>query len=318
MDIKYKKLEAKKIVISFTITFPRFRMVLLNTINYIYSVTLTRLNQMKRIMMFLIAFVALAQVEAAVVDTIQVFSNSMQKNVPVVVVKPENYNSMNEIPVVYLLHGHSGNYSNWVTKGAGTEKFADRLGLLLVCPDGGYNSWYWDSPVRPESKYETFVSDELVKYIDSKYKTIKNRSGRGITGLSMGGHGALYLAFRHQDVFGVAGSMSGGVDIRPFPESWDMAKQLGPYADYPERWEKNTVINMLNLLRPQSLALIIDCGTEDFFYKVNENLHQELLSRNIPHDYITRPGAHNWAYWKNSVKFQLLFMKNYFESSRKG
>ena len=74
-------------------------------------------------------------------------------------------------------------------------------------------SWYWNSPVDPKSQYETFISDELIKAIDSKYKTIKNRTGRAITGLSMGGHGALYLAIKHQDVFGAAGSMSGGVDI---------------------------------------------------------------------------------------------------------
>jgi S-formylglutathione hydrolase FrmB len=133
----------------------------------------------------------------------------------------------------------------------------------------------------------------------------------------MGGHGALYLAFRHQEVFGAAGSMSGGVDIRPFPNNWDMALRLGKYSDHPENWEKNTVINMLNLLQPNSLALLIDCGTEDFFFKVNENLHQQLLYRNIPHDYITRPGAHNWNYWTNSIQYQLLFMNNYFKSQTK-
>jgi S-formylglutathione hydrolase FrmB len=133
----------------------------------------------------------------------------------------------------------------------------------------------------------------------------------------MGGHGALYLALKHQDVFGTAGSMSGGVDIRPFPNNWDMALRLGTYSEHPENWEKYTVINMLHLLKPNSLALIIDCGTEDFFYKVNENLHEQLLYRNIPHDYITRPGAHNWIYWTNSIQYQLLFMNNYFRSGAK-
>jgi S-formylglutathione hydrolase FrmB len=60
------------------------------------------------------------------------------------------------------------------------------------------------------------------------------------------------------------------------------------------------------------LSLIIDCGTEDFFYEVNENLHKQLLYRNIPHDYLTRPGGHNWPYWTNAVQYQLLFMSNYF------
>ena len=165
--------------------------------------------------------------------------------------------------------------------------------------------------------YETYIADELVKWVDNNYKTIKSRTGRAITGLSMGGHGGLYLAFKHQDIFGAAGSMSGGVDLRPFPNNWDISKRLGTYSAYPERWEQNSVVNMLHLLTPKSLSLIIDCGTEDFFFKVNENLHQKLLERNIPHDYITRPGAHNWTYWANAVQYQLLYMNKFFASNQK-
>ncbi len=271
---------------------------------------------MKQIFTFLIGTLFFFSTHAAIVDTIQVYSPAMQKNIKAVIVTPDNYASAKELPVVYLLHGYSGNHLDWINKAKGFEKAADQLNLIIVCPDGGYSSWYWDSPVDPTSKYETFVSGELVKSIDAKYKTIKDRKGRAITGLSMGGHGALYLAFRHQDVFGAAGSMSGGVDIRPFPNNWDMAKRLGTYAEQPERWEKNTVINLLNLLTPNSLAIIFDCGTDDFFYQVNQNLHQQLLYRNIPHDYITRPGGHTWPYWTNAVKFQLLFMSNYFNSAK--
>ena len=231
-------------------------------------------------------------------------------------ITPDNYASATALPVVYLLHGHSGNYADWVNKAKGFEKMADEYQLIIVCPDGN-NSWYWDSPVDNQFKYETYVSSELITWVDSKYKTIKDKKGRAITGLSMGGHGALYLAFRHQDVFGAAGSMSGGVDIRPFPENWDMAKRLGKYSERPDNWENHTVINLLHLLTTKSLALIIDCGTEDFFYKVNEQLHQQLVYRNIPHDYITRPGAHNWPYWNNAIKYQLLFMSNYFKSQPK-
>jgi S-formylglutathione hydrolase FrmB len=271
---------------------------------------------MKRILVFSLSILAFASTQAAIIDTIQVYSQSMQKNINAIVVTPDNYASAKEFPVVYLLHGFSGNYLDWITKDKGIEKATDQYNLIFVCPDGGFGSWYWNSPTDPKVQYETFVSDELVKAIDAKYKTIKDRTGRAITGLSMGGHGALYLAFKHQDVFGAAGSMSGGVDIRPFPNNWDMAKQLGTYAQQPERWEKNTVINILNLLTPNSLAIIIDCGTEDFFFKVNENLHQQLIYRNIPHDFITRPGAHTWPYWINSVKYQLLFFRNYFDSAK--
>jgi S-formylglutathione hydrolase FrmB len=288
----------------------------LNTLEIKFRRFIYNIKGMKRILVFLFTIWVFALTRAAIVDTIQVYSQSMQKNIRAVIVTPDNYTSAKELPVVYLLHGYSGNHLDWITKAKGFEKAADQYNLIIVCPDGGYGSWYWNSPVDPKSQYETFVSDELVKAIDAKYKTIKDRTGRAITGLSMGGHGALYLAIRHQDVFGAAGSMSGGVDIRPFPNNWDMAKQLGTYGEQPERWEKNTVINMLNLLTPNSLAIIIDCGTDDFFFKVNENLHQQLLYRNIPHDFISRPGAHTWPYWTNAVKYQLLFMRNYFDSAK--
>ena len=265
----------------------------------------------------LLLLIAISQnVDAAIVDTVQTYSPSMKKNIKAVVITPDSYASAKELPVVYLLHGYSGNYADWITKAKGFEKNADLFQMIIVCPDGN-NSWYWDSPMDEKYKYETYVSDELVKWVDAKYKTIKDRTGRAITGLSMGGHGALFLAFKHQDIFGAAGSMSGGVDIRPFPNNWDMAARLGKYAEHPDNWEKNTVTNMLYLLTPNSLALIIDCGTEDFFFKVNENLHAQLLLRNIPHDYISRPGAHNWPYWTNSINYQLLFMNTYFKNPTK-
>lgn len=269
---------------------------------------------MKRntLLIFLICAFICRFVSAATVDTIQVYSAIMKKNLKTVVVTPSQYDSGKTFPVVYLLHGYSGNYADWVSKAKGFEKAADTYNMIIVCPDGGYGSWYWDSPVDPQSQFETYVSKELVSFIDSKYKTIRDRTGRAITGLSMGGHGALYLALKHQDVFGAAGSMSGGVDIRPFPNNWDMAKKLGTYAEQPERWEKNTVINMLHLLTPNSLSIMIDCGVDDFFYGVNQKLHEQLVYRNIPHDYLVRPGAHNWPYWTNAIQYQLLFMNNYF------
>ena len=271
----------------------------------------------KFLVIILCAVTLLQKADAAVVDTVETYSASMKKTIKAVVIIPDNYASAQALPVVYLLHGYSGNYADWINKAKGFEKAADLYQMIIVCPDGGFGSWYWDSPVDPNFKYETYVSNELVSWVDSKYKTIKDKKGRGITGLSMGGHGAFYLALKHQDVFGVAGTMSGGVDIRPFPNNWDMALRLGKLSEHPENWEKYTVMNLLHLLTPNSLALIIDCGTEDFFFKVNENLHQQLVYRNIPHDYISRPGAHNWNYWNNAVQYQLLFMNNYFKNALK-
>ena len=248
---------------------------------------------------------------AASVDTVEVESAAMHKKIKTVVITPSGYSSGDAFPVVYLLHGFGDNYATWVKNVPAIKEDADLYGIVIVCPDGN-RSWYMDSPVNFAIRYETFISKELVSYIDGHYKTKKDRSARAITGLSMGGHGGLYLSIKHQDIYGAAGSMSGGVDLRPFPNNWDLALLLGTYAQYPQNWEQNSVINLLYLLTPNSLALTIECGTEDFFYKVNEALHQQLLYRNIPHDYTTRPGVHNWDYWSNAVHYQLLFMHRYF------
>lgn len=267
---------------------------------------------MKRIVLLLSFCLSSALALAAKVDTVLVNSTAMTKQIKTVVITPDSYNGKKEMPVVYLLHGYSGSYADWVKNAPVVKDLADTYQFILVCPDGGFSSWYLDSPVDPNFKYETYVVEELVPWIDQHYKTIKSRGGRAITGLSMGGHGALYLAFRHQNVFGAAGSMSGGVDIRPFPNNWDLAKRLGSFATHADVWEKHTVTNLLHLLEPNKLALIVDCGTEDFFFPVNEKFHRKLIERNIPHDYISRPGAHNWAYWSNSVAYQLLFMHQFF------
>lgn len=128
----------------------------------------------------------------------------------------------------------------------------------------------------------------------------------------MGGHGALWIAFRHQDAFGACGSMSGCADIRPFPNNWEISRRLGSFADNPKVWEEHTVINNLDSLRGVALAILIDCGVEDFFLDVNKELHASLLARQIDHDFTIHPGGHNRAYWRNAIDYQILFFEKYF------
>ena len=265
----------------------------------------------------IITFAALLFTFAASAFTrqeIKVHSEAMNKDIPVIVILPDGYEAMNALRTVYLLHGYGDNYTAWSEKGD-AGPMADTYGVILVMPDGGFDSWYFDSPVDPTYRYETFVAHELVEYIDSHYRTKAVPTARAIAGLSMGGHGALYLAIRHQDTFGAAGSLSGGVDIRPFPENWGMSKRLGTIAEHPDNWERNTVINMIDRIDPDSLKIIFDCGTEDFFYGVNCALHDKLMEAGIPHDFYQRPGVHNWDYWKYSLKYHMLFFDKFCRSN---
>ena len=260
----------------------------------------------------LVAFFALS-VQAAVVDTIHVRSDAMNKEIQTVIVLPGS--GRTTAPVIYLLHGHGGIAKTWIGLKPNLPEIADQYGIIFVCPDGK-NSWYWDSPVNPSYRYETFVAKELVNYIDANYPTIKDRTARAITGLSMGGHGAMWLSFRHKDIFGAAGSTSGGVDIRPFPNNWNMSEWLGKESENQEVWEKHTVINLVEHLKNGDLALIFDCGYSDFFFEVNNNFHEKLLKYKIDHDFIVRPGAHNGDYWRNSIDYQIVFFNKFFNRNK--
>jgi len=252
-------------------------------------------------------------------DTVQIFSGAMDKEIPAVIITPEGYEEgQDRYPVIYLLHGYSDSYAGWTTKASAVPSLADRHQVIVVMPDGGYNSWYIDSPVDQGSQYETHVAQEVVDFVDENYRSISDRNARAITGLSMGGHGGLFLGIRHQDTFGAAGSMSGGVDLTYDIHAWDIDDILGPYNQNPERWDSLSVVNLVDKIEPGQLAIIVDCGINDFFFEINRNLHRKLLAAAIPHDYIERPGRHNWSYWDNAVQYQFLFFSNFFKAQQSG
>lgn len=250
------------------------------------------------------------------VDTISVFSVKMKKDVKSVVILPENYSARKHYPVVYLLHGYSDNYAKWVKTVPAIKTLSTEHQFIIVCPDGGYSSWYLDSPIDSTFQYESYITKDLLAFVDTHYSTIPDRNGRAITGLSMGGHGALYLAIRNPNLFGSAGSMSGGVDLRSSTKLYDISKRIGSFETNHAEWDNRSVINMVNDLKNNELNLIIDCGVSDFFYQINAGLHRRLMALKIDHDYIERPGEHNWKYWDNSIRYQFLYFDRCFQKGK--
>lgn len=269
---------------------------------------------MNKIIAGLVLLLFSASIHAAQVDTVSVESRSMDKNIKVLAIIPD-IAQVSKCPVIYLLHGHGGCYDNWIQKKPQLPQIADEKGIIFICPDGE-NSWYWDSPKNSNMKYETFISSELIQYVDSHYNTIASKCGRAITGLSMGGHGAMWNAIRHPEVFGAVGSTSGGVDIRPFPDNWNMKEQLGEEKSNQKVWDEHTVINLVPNMKNGELAMIIDCGYDDFFFEVNNKFHEALLAQGIDHDFYVRQGEHNNTYWNNSIDFQILFFCKFFQSQK--
>jgi len=255
---------------------------------------------------------------AGSVDTVSIFSQSMQKSIKCVVVKPDNYKKKDaRFPTVYLLHGYSGRYDNWISKVPALKQHADTYQMIIVCPDGDYGSWYFDSPIDTTMRYETFIAKEVPAYIESKYRTITDRQSRAITGLSMGGHGGLFLGFRHADFFGACGSMSGALAIEYITTRYRVEKLLGDTAN-KSLYREHSIIGQMEKYPKDSVAIIIDCGIDDFVIEMSRMTHQKMLQLKIPHDYIERPGRHDWNYWANAIEYQLLFFRKYFDKHQKG
>ena len=211
-------------------------------------------------------------------------------------------------PTVYLLHGYGGNEGTFRKRFPDLEHLCDSLKMVFVCPDGA-SAWYIDSPADPTSQYESFFTEELVPKIDHRYPTDPER--RFATGFSMGGHGAFYLAMHHPDLFRGAGSMSGGMTLRPFADKWNLRKVLGDPAENPDAWTRHSILHIATTADPATLpALIFDCGQSDLFAEANARLHTLLLSRHIAHRYQSRKGDHTYPYWRESLRIHLAYFAN--------
>ncbi len=268
-------------------------------------------------------------VKAASVDSLEVPSKMMNKAYKAAVVLPQSYtNGKANYPVLYLLHGGGGHFSDWLKLTPDkmlVKNLADEYQMIIVMPEGETFGWYMDSPFDASNKFETYVTQEVIQKIDQTYRTVKSNKGRAITGLSMGGHGAMYLSTRHPDLFGAAGSMSGALDMNytkfkvneAFMKSLQerFQKLLGTSDPNHEVFVTNSVVNMIDKIKKNAMPTIIDCGVDDFLIDANRELHRRLVYANVAHDYTERPGAHTWDYWQNSLPYHLLFFSKVFKNN---
>ncbi|QJW89831.1 esterase family protein [Spirosoma taeanense] len=271
---------------------------------------------------------------AARVDTLDIPSAGMKKTLRAAVVLPDSYAAAGSAkskkaaaqtayPVLYLLHGGYGHFNDWLAKTPDKtllHRLADQYNLIIVMPEGDVFSYYLDSPILQNSQFETYLTKDVIDKIDNTYRTIRDKKGRVITGLSMGGYGALYLATRHPDLYCAAGSMSGA--LNPDMTTWklppdptknikrEFEKILGSYEQSADGWAAYSVVGMADKMKANGLRLVIDCGVDDFLIEPNRELHRRLVFNQTPHDYSERPGGHSWEYWQNSLPNHVLFFSN--------
>jgi putative tributyrin esterase len=262
---------------------------------------------------------------AAKVDTLTIASIAMNKTYKAAIVLPDSYvKSKINYPVLYLLHGADGHFDNWLKKTPNKKllhELADQYNMIIVTPEGEKYSFYIDRPGDKANQFETHIAKEVIQKIDATYRTINNKNGRMITGLSMGGHGALYLATQYPELFCAAGSMSGALDMDTLLES-DPVKRLKKMTEMgfaessvSEGFKPYSIVNLTEKIKENNLALLIDCGVDDFLIESNRELHRRLVYNKTPHDYIERPGAHSWQYWEDALPYHFLFFNKFLKKN---
>lgn len=238
------------------------------------------------------------------VETVRMRSALLGRDVAYSVVLPPGYGLVTSrskrYPVLYLLHGWGGHYDSWLTRSS-LRRYAAAHRLVVVTPEGG-QGWYTDAP--DGEPYESHLLREIVPDVDSRFRTINERRGRGVAGYSMGGYGALKLAFRHPEVFAFAGSTSGALDAASRSDEESLVRAFGE-AGHPAR-AANDLPRLAREFPDERRAalpfLYLDCGLRDEWFAVNRDFAATLAARGFAHEYRQRPGAHVWPYWDAQVQ----------------
>lgn len=215
---------------------------------------------------------------------------------------PDYKGSGRRYPVLYLLHGGSGDKEEWAAYGV--IDAVDRLivaqeirPLIVVLPQGDWG--YWVNHVGGGPRWGDYLADDLVRHIDASFRTLPDPAHRAIGGLSMGGHGALQLAFNRPDVFGVAGAHSPSLR----PEDGEL-----PFLGTGDEFAARDPISLAQSAPGiERLIIWLDAGDEDPWIERIELLHRILEDRGIPHSWSILPGEHGGAYWEQNLVTYLRF-----------
>ncbi|WP_437919701.1 alpha/beta hydrolase [Sphingobacterium sp. LRF_L2] len=234
----------------------------------------------------------------------------------VLIFKPDYYSRNQKFPLVYLFHGYSENYNQW-SHTIDLQKLSNQYGFIIVTPDG-FTSYYINSPINKGSQYEDFFFKELVPKVHQSFGI--NEENIFISGLSMGGYGALRYFILKSDYFNTAGSTSGALEIdypnfqKVSQRFWrtdrmtnDLIKNLG--NPKTENWNNYSISTLLKQNPCFKKAFIFDCGKEDILYSNSENLKMLTDKLEIPITFISQPGDHNTEYWKKSIEHHFIYFQ---------
>ncbi len=260
------------------------------------------MNKKNRVHKIIISALLLLQIYGKLYSQNLYIANTkyLPENDTVLIFIPDNYNNTHKrFPVMYMLHGYGGNYKTW-NKIIDLQKYANNYEFIIVCPDGLYDCWYINSPVNNKYQFENFLIKELYSYINNTYRT--NKDNIFITGLSMGGYGALHIFAGNTNKFKSAGSTSGLLDPLPFGQYYGLEKILGNINSNKQNYIDFSIFSCIAKLKKNRFHLITDCGVDDPFFLQNKMFFDLCSKSGVKISFTHTAGNHNREYWQESIK----------------
>ncbi|MBO4570585.1 MAG: alpha/beta fold hydrolase [Bacteroidales bacterium] len=239
---------------------------------------------------------------------------------------PDGYGKSEKVyPVTYLLHGLTGNYSDWMKLG-NMKLVADELigtgeasEMVIIMPNAGHEDFhhvqngYFNIPGG--YNYEDFFFDELMPCVESKYHCGGSKGYRAIMGLSMGGGGSVVYCQRHPDLFSSCYAMSAWLDQKlaenpknPEDKMYLVSKSVREHSalDFMDGADEATLAKL------RTIKWFIDCGDDDYLFDLSVKLHQKMRDAKVKSELRVRNGVHNWEYWHGSLRLALPFASRNF------
>lgn len=301
------------------------------------------LNRMG-IILLLISLSIGAMAQQGTVTTAEVVqSKILGRDMSYSVYLPPGYETSNRpYPVLYLLHGMTGNHVDWAAKGE-VRSITDKAissgeapEMIIIMPDGLFDAFYinnYDKSIR----WEDFFYEEFIPQVEKKYRIMADRNTRAISGLSMGGYGALYHSMKHKEMFRSVYAMSAAVlEVEPLKKGEEPSgfnrefnlKTWGPTnkEGLPTNYKVHSVHEMIKSMEPYQAPnpfmgggtglpqIFIDCGDDDFLLKQNTNLVHLMKEKNVPFEFRVRDGGHTWEYWRTGLAMALKFVGDSFRN----
>jgi enterochelin esterase-like enzyme len=242
---------------------------------------------------------------------------------------PDYETSQRSYPVLYLLHGGGDDQTGWVQFGEVlhiTDKAIDdgsATPMIIVMPDANTGRRGYTNDIKGTWQYEDFFFTEFVPFIEKTYRIKSEKKYRAVAGLSMGGYGTFLYALHHPEMFSSACPLSAGTgplqleDTRrnvqsssPTPADTTIPDSL--FEAYYKRYSVLYLVNNMPEDQKKAVRWYIDCGDDDFLYEGNSLVHIAMRKKEIPHEFRTRDGGHNWTYWRSALPEVLRFVSDAF------